>query len=257
MKAVERAGGRTGGGKKGGDAEGRGDASKAAKYRKAIAELADAAKGLKVIEDGDRIILNEGIGQRLSKLGKIGENSTHEQDLAIARKIFETVDRKSAEPQTRPDSQKGVTRARELFADDLTLTPEERKILESPHAILLIHDADGRLRSARLGDASEVSIPPGTAAVAILSHNHPSGRGPSDSDVKSMLANPGLTLRIAAVNENGKIEIFSLKAASLMPNEDMQDLISEYRTVCQALGDTAAAGEIFLSVKLLKSQQAG
>ncbi len=192
-----------------------------------------------LLEDGDRIILNEGIGERLSKLGKAaGGNASPEQELAIAQKIFETVDRKAAEPQTRTETRRGVQRARQLFADELTLTPEERRILKSPYELLLIHDADGRLKSVTIGGAREVTIPPGIAADVVISHNHPSGRGPSDSDLKSALTNPGRTLRIVARNEAGKIEVFSLKFTGTLKKREIQGYAELYFELCQDGDDT-------------------
>jgi len=223
------------------DAEARGDTGKAGKYQKAIADLPDTAQGFKVIEDGDRIILNEGISQRLSKLGKTGEDSTPEQDLAIARKIFETVDRKSAEPQTRPDPQKGVARARQLFADELTLTPEERKILKSPHEILLVHDAAGRLKKSVLGTPSNVSIPDNINSGYMLSHNHPSGRGPSDSDIKAVLSRPGTALRIVAMNEAGNVEIFEMRSNESLPAAVIDAIADIYKNEAAKAGDSHAA----------------
>ncbi len=224
------------------------------KYRKAIAELPKSGQPLRVIEDGDRIILKEGIGERLSKLGKSGGDATPEQKRAIAEKIFQTVDRKAAEPQMRSDSQKGVARARHLFAADLTLTPEERRILESPHEILLIHDADGRLRSVRLGTTHEVTIPLGTARDAIISHNHPSGRGPSDSDLKSALANPGRMLRIVTVNEDREIEVFSLKANMELTADEVADIADEYREFCENMGDGPLARRKALALIVAKHE---
>lgn len=223
------------------DAEMRGDSAKAAKYRKAIAETNQQSQGLNVLEEGEQIILNEGIGERLSKFGKSGVDATPDEQRAIAEKIFQTVDRKAAEPQTLPSTKKGAPRARHLFADELTFTPEETKILQSPHEILLIHDANGRLRNARLGNASEVSIPPDTRPDAILSHNHPSGRGPSDSDIKSVFAMPGRTLRVVVVNEDGKREIFSLRAEKELSDAEIVEWSALYSEECQRGGDTASA----------------
>ena len=222
------------------DATDRGQAGKAEKYRKALAEL-DAklspAQGLAVREEVGKIILNEGIHERLAKVMDQG-GPLAEQQAAIAQKVFEMVDRKAAEPQLIAETQKGAPRARHLLANELILTPEERLIIKSPHEILLIHDADGRLKSARLGTAREVTIPLGTADDAILSHNHPSGRGPSDSDIKSALANPGRTLRIVTVNENSKIEIFQIQALSGISDVEIQGIGTLYKEESERGGDT-------------------
>ena len=193
-----------------------------------------------VCDADDRIGLSDSLDQRLSKHSKRGVKSPA-AELGIARKIFEMVDRKAAEPKTRPVAKKGVARVRQLLAKEPTLTPDERRILGSPHEILLIHSADGRLKSVTLGGPHEVTIPADAPADSILSHNHPSGRGPSASDLKSVLSTPGRTLRIVAVNESGKIEIFVLKATGTIPDHKISGAVEFYQQACELSGDTHQA----------------
>ncbi len=200
-------------------------------------------------DDGDRITLDDSIGQRLTKVIKRAD-AGGEYERSIAKKIFETVDRKAAEPKTRHETQKGVARARQLLAESLTLTPEERRILKSPHEILLIHFPDGKLKSVTLGNRGEVEIPSGIPYGAILSHQHPSGRGPSASDLKYVLLNPGTTLRVVALNENGRIEIFELRASDGISEEDVLAFTELYRTECEEGGDSHAARRVSLALIL-------
>jgi len=72
---------------------------KVLKYRKAIAALPGSKQGLPVAERGIQIILKEGIGERLSKIVRPGSESSPEQLRAIAEKIFQSADKKAAEPQ--------------------------------------------------------------------------------------------------------------------------------------------------------------
>jgi hypothetical protein len=216
----------------------KGDSAKAEKYRKAIAELPDAQRGLRVTDEGDWIVLNDGIGERLSKVGKSTADRTPDEQRAIAEKIFQMVDRKTAEPKTREKSKKGVNRSRQLNADSLTLTPEEAKIIESPYEILLAYDENGRLKKAILGTSNEVPLPDDVGPGFTLSHNHPSGRGPSDSDVKALLSQLGMTLRIVTVNETGKREAFELRASTRVDDGLIEKVARFYKQACDDGNDT-------------------
>ncbi len=203
-----------------------------------------------MIEDGDRIVLKEGIGERVSKIRKRDGMATPEQEKAIAGAVFGKIDRKAAEPMTRAETGKGVNRARQLQAAELTLTPEERLMLESPHEILAIYTPEGRLKKAVLGDRSTVSIPEDVPSGGTLSHQHPSGRGPSDSDLKAALVRPGVTLRIVTVNENGKVEIFRLRATSVVDAEKSRQAARHYKDSCANGGDTPEARRAALVLML-------
>lgn len=229
------------------DAERTRDFDGAEKYRKALEDLDSRAADL--AEGGEAVRLNP-IGERLSKITKREGMTAVEQERAIAEKIFESVDAKAAESKTRENPKKGVNREKQLFADELTVTPEERKIMESPHEILLVYEASGRLKSVILGGAREVGIPANTPSDAIISHNHPSGRGPSDSDIKAVLTQPGRTLRIITRNENGETEVFSIKAKRSIPDEDIAVITGEYRAAAVEGGDTAAARRVAVDLLL-------
>ena len=213
--------------------------SKAAMCRKAIADMPEQGQFLAVREEGNMVVPEDRLSQRLSKVQK-AEPSDAEKTV-IARKIFESVDRKSAEPQTREKSKKGVNRSKHLHSDDLVLTPEESQIIKSPIEILLVHTSDGRLKSVTQGGAHDVTIPNDVPEGAILSHNHPSGRGPSDADLKSVLTFPGVTLRVVARNEIGKSEIFAMNFGGKLKKSEIHRYSELYFEQCDDGGDTHTA----------------
>ena len=196
------------------------------------------APKITVVDEGDKIRIGEDVGERISKTRKREGMATPEQEKAIAEKVFQSIDRKAAEPQTQPTGGKGINRERHLSASELTLTPEERQMLESPHEILAVYTAEGRLKKAVLGDRQTVGIPGELPPGAILTHNHPTGRGPSDSDLKAVLTRPGTTLRVVATNENGKAEVFQLKALKQVSSEQIAEIAVMYRDLAQMGGDT-------------------
>jgi len=220
------------------EAEQRGDAAKAEKYRKALAKLPSA--GMDVIDDGDSIRLAEDLGERVSKARKSTPDGTPEQERAIADAIFDRIDRKTAEPQRSAEGGKGLNRARHLFRDDLVLTPEERQLLESPHEILVIYTPEGRLKKAVMGGRKAVTIPDNLESGSVLSHNHPGGTGASALDLKYVLANPGQTLRIATVSEEGT-ELYQLRALQPVPEDMIAAIVAEYEAAATAGGDTRSA----------------
>ena len=59
--------------------------------------------------------------------------------------------------------------------------------------------------------------------------------------MKCVLLNPGTTLRVVAVNENGKIEAFSMNASGSILEEDAIAATELYRMECEDSGDTHAA----------------
>ena len=195
---------------------------------------------MSVPAEGDLIMLDDNLGQRLSKMVKRGDPGPAAQ-LAIATKIFEMVDRKATAPKTRTATHKGVARAKQLMAEALTMTPEERRIVEAPHEILLIHSPDGRLKSVTLGNRNKVSIPADLEPGSILSHNHPSGRGPSDSDLKAVLSFPEMTLRVVSKNEDGNVEVFSMRFTGELKKAEIQGFSELYFDQCNDAGDTHAA----------------
>lgn len=222
------------------DAESRGDGAKAEKYRKAIAELPSSKQGLVVHDESDRIRLDEDLGERISKARNRLSDSAIEQEKAVAEAIFERIDRKAAEPQRRPESGKGVSRARLLFRDDPVLTPEERLLLDSPYEILIVYTPEGRLKKAVMGDKQSVTIPPDLPQRSVLSHNHPGGTGASAIDLKYILSNPGNTLRIVAAGEEGT-ELYGLRAIKSVSDDDLAMIVTEYEELAKEGGDTRTA----------------
>jgi hypothetical protein len=83
------------------------------------------------------------IHERLSKTRKREGEDGDDHEKSMAEAIHARIDRKAAEPKLQAQTGKGVLRDRQLHARDLTLTPEERLILESPFEILPVYTADG------------------------------------------------------------------------------------------------------------------
>lgn len=127
-----------------------------------------------------------------------------------------------------------------LFAAKVTTTPEERMILKSRYEIMLVYSREGRLKSAH-GGSREQSKKPLFTPGDILSHNHPGGRGPSDTDLKVALDHPEITLRIVAKNENGATEIFQIRAKKAVSEAEIEEIAEIYNGLCDDEGDNHAA----------------
>ncbi len=223
------------------------DMTKAEKFRIAIANLKEPEQGLAVRDERDRIVLEEGLAQRLSKIKKPDPSDTEKS--AIAEKIFESVDRKSAEPKRRAKLQKGADRSKQLLSGSLMLTPEESRIMESPNEILLVHTPDGRLKCVSLGREHNVTIPSDIPQGSILSHNHPGGIGPSSTDLNYVLRHAGNTLRIVSNGKSGK-ELYRLKTLRKPKVDEIEKIVTKYETVAKSLGDTRMARLTSLSLIL-------
>ncbi len=222
------------------DAVTRGNHARAEKCRKAIANLKEPEHGLAVRDDGDKISLDEDLGERISKVRKRLSKGTPEQEKAVADAIFERIDRKAAEPQRSPESGKGVNRSKQLFRDDPVLTSEERLLIDSPYEILLVYTPEGRLKKAVMGARQSVSIPPDLPEGSVLSHNHPGGTGASASDLKYILSNPGNTLRIVAGGDEGA-ELYWMRSIKPVSDDDLAMIVSEYEELAKDGGDTKSA----------------
>jgi len=208
-----------------------------------------------VKEEGDRLKLEKegSIEERFSKTSSRG-NANPDQQRTIAEKIFSTVDRKAAQNQQGREVGKGANRSRHLLSDDLIVTPEERWIAESPHEILLAHTPDGRLQKATLGSERTVTVPADIAPDAIISHNHPTGLGPSGSDLKHVLLFPGRTLRVVTRNEVGSLELFRI-SAGVVNSEKIAEIVQVYEKMAISGGDTPQARRQALA--LLQAQFPG
>ena len=110
----------------------------------------------------------------------------------------------------------GVERSRILFNEECPLTPEEYEILPSPWEILLVYTRKGRLHSTKLGKRGSCTVPDDIPLDAVLSHNHPSGCGPSIEDLEVVLEYPRLTMRAVTNNPAGKVEIWQFSAKEAM-----------------------------------------
>lgn len=118
-------------------------------------------------------------------------------------------------------------------------TPEETKIIESPYEILLAYDETGRLKKAFLGNSNELPLPDDEGPGFTLSHNHSSGRVPSDSDVMAVLSQLGMTLRIVTIDETGKREAFELRASTHAGNDMIEKAVRFYLQACDDGNDTS------------------
>ena len=179
--------------------------------------------------------------ERKSKIDERTYSSLQEKFRALAKKIYQSVIRRASRRGDGSPPRKGVNRSRHLFASTLTLTPEERKILASPYEIMLVHDADGRLDSVLLGDRYRSPLPSNIAPGAILTHNHPGGRGPSSSDILQAFKHPQATFRIVTTNEKNQVEVFQMKANLALDEKSIKRLIDDYADSCNSLGDTPLA----------------
>jgi hypothetical protein len=189
---------------------------------------------------GDDLKIGEDLDERVAKIRKrLGTDPEAERDLAEA--IFHKIDRLSEAPKRAPKPRKVADRSRQLLRDDVVATPEEIDILSSPHEILVVHGADGRIREAVLGGPSSVSIPTALPDGAILTHNHPTGRGPSASDIKAVLSRPGVRLRVIVKNERGKVELFDLRLEEAMEDTDIDAFTKAYELQSLEGGDTHPA----------------
>ena len=201
----------------------RGDLPEAARIRKLI-DLGVPENPL--IVDDERVALSNKAAGRAPRADDWDKQ---------ARQIYARIIRKLPTPDKR-----GVSRARHLRASLFVATPEEKLIAKSPLEILVAHDAEGRIYNARLGGRSAVGIPR-VPTGAILTHNHPTGRGPSDSDFSYIFKNPDKTLRVITNNENGDLELFRFKAGPGFDAAKVPEFLTLYASYCRKGGDTPHA----------------
>lgn len=198
--------------------------------------------------------LDQDLDERISKARRRGRGES-ERDRALAEAILLRIDRKAARPSTDSELRKGISRRRQLLAKGLVLTSDERQIASSPREILLIYSSQGRLLRAVLGDARSVRLPADIPAFAILSHNHPSGRGPSASDIKAVLSRPGVRLRIISPIPEGGIEVFELLQREPLEAEKVDRAVALYQEAAESGGDGIEARRLALA--LLSTQMGG
>ncbi|MFT3991681.1 MAG: hypothetical protein QM680_09770 [Luteolibacter sp.] len=226
------------------DAEEKGSAELAEKYRLALAKL-PATNGLRVRDEGDQIKIGEDVGERIGK-SLARDQITDRQKQALTEAILEKINRKSA--QGASDLQKGVRR-NILKNDELTLTPEERLILDAPHEIVVAYGPDARLIKAVSDFETEQSkVPTDLEEGSWFSHQHPGGRGPSSWDLDYLSRNPHLISRIVTRNEAGRVEIFEITVEPGASLTALQDAIDFYRDTAKSLGDTAPARRMALEL---------
>lgn len=201
----------------------RGDLPEAARIRKLI-DLGVPENPLVV--DDDRVALSKAAAGR----APIPADWTKD-----ASAIFARIERKLPTPEKR-----GVSRARLLLSPLFVTTPEEKIIAKSPLEILVAHDAEGRIHKAKLGTRTAVSVP-NLPSGAILTHNHPSGRGPSDADFAYIFKNPDKLLRVVTYNERGELELFRFKAGPAYDKAKAREFLTLYAGHCRSGGDTPQA----------------
>ena len=178
------------------------------------------------------------IHERRAKFRKKNKNSK-DQDWDNANNILERVVRKAALFMSPEAAKKQVPR-KMLFSKHLTPSPEERLILDSRYEILLVYSADGRLQKGAIGTREQSDIPLLTEG-DILTHNHPKGRGPCDSDIGLVLNGPNITLRIVARNELGRTEIFQIRRKKTVSKETASRIMKLHKDTCDKEGDDHAA----------------
>ncbi|GAA5120717.1 hypothetical protein GCM10023212_14760 [Luteolibacter yonseiensis] len=183
------------------------------------------------VHDGGSSEEDRPVAKRLSKIRKKEGISKYEQWNAIAWKIYRSVSRHAAiipyDLGVKSKNRKGVDRSAILFDEECPLTPEELEILPSPREIVLVHTAEGRLHTTNLGKRGTAVIPDDTPAGSIITHNHPSGSGPSVEDIEIALENPSFVMRVITRNAGGKVEIWKFSAMGEIGTVQIK-VITEY-----------------------------
>lgn len=128
-----------------------------------------------------------------------------------------------------------------LFNKQPTPTAEERIAVHSKFEIVITYSPKGSLVSARIGTREQSSLPAEPEDGSIFSHNHPKGRGPSDGDLNYALQHPSVTMRIVAINELGKFEIFQMKGKKDISPDEIRAIAFKYKTACDRKDDTPLA----------------
>lgn len=188
--------------------------------------------------DENRDRLSEDIGERIAKTLDRADPSDTGQRLVTAS-ILEKINRRSATGSGTV--QKGIKRD-QLKNAELTLTPEERAILDAPHEIVVVYGPDARLLKAISDYQTEFSsVPQDLGFGSWFSHQHPGGRGPSAWDLDYLARNPHLISRIVARPESGRIEIFEITVVEGSDQLELEGAVVFYRDAAKSLGDTAAA----------------
>jgi hypothetical protein len=218
-----------------GEADARGQSN-----RENSSNTADHSKDAETFEDAAFSIEDRRHG-RLLKGKKWDPNSKYGRMIAVADAIADRIDRKTTEWRLQALNKKGMKRGNFLRAANLTPTPEEMQTLKSRLEIVIHHKSDGRLNLVRRGSTTNYDIRFTIEPGDFISHNHPSGGGPSSEDLLSILKTPGITWRILTINEFKKVEIFSVMAAQSLPDEVIKSIAKSYERTCMAQGDTPEA----------------
>ncbi|GAA5120728.1 hypothetical protein GCM10023212_14790 [Luteolibacter yonseiensis] len=144
------------------------------------------------------------------------------------------------------------SRSSELAASEPTVLPEEMQILGSPQEIVLVYDKDGRLHAVNLGTSTGSQLPDGVPDGATVIHQHPGGKGPSDSDLYVVLSRPGMTFRIIRRNEHGQVELLQMRARKRLTEQEARVIAEQYADKSIAGGDTHQARREALSLTMEK-----
>ena len=137
-----------------------------------------------------------------------------------------------------------------LAGDRMEMTVEELEILKSPHEILLIYTAEGKLKNViqgtRAGHVYRGEIIEG----GIFCHNHPGRRGPSDTDLRFALDHPGVTVRVVMKTKEGRRVIYRIRGKGKVDEKTIRRITECYGNECRAQGDDAAARDKALELTL-------
>lgn len=188
--------------------------------------------------DENRDRLREDIGERIAKT-LVRAGPSHEGQRHITESILEKINRKSA---TGSGVIRRGIRRDHLRKAELTLTPEERAILDAPHEIVVVYGPDARLLKAVTDYETEFSsVPSDLSEGSWFSHQHPGGRGPSSWDLDYLARNRHLICRIVASIDSGKVEIFEITVSDGADPLVLDAAVVFYQDAANLLGDTADA----------------
>jgi len=149
----------------------------------------------------------------------------------------------------------GVNRGDSLNAPDITPMPEDHQMVQSRVEIILVHSRKGDLLGGEVGGTGNIVFDGDYPVDAITTHNHPSGKPPSATDLFTTLKNPGWTTRVVSLNEKGNLEIWEIKAKGDFEFKDRQRLRDFYYDEKGKYGDTALARRRALELTLKRFGQ--
>jgi hypothetical protein len=136
-----------------------------------------------------------------------------------------------------------------LFGEQLAMTPEEIHMLRSPVEIMLRYTPEGKLQSARRGNHHTHDGPANVIDGETFCHNHPSVRGPGNTDLRLALRNPTCTVRVGARGKHGR-RIYRIRAKQVADPKMVEEITEAYKDLCNKFHDTAAGRDRALELIL-------